>query len=207
MENKPLSSRLIVIGMLAAVLFGVYFLVPSVKETRMGAGTSTPQVLPNQEAKHYKNTTYGIAFDYPSGYVLDEGERGDGHREHYGIVLVREEDSEPRLNSEGPTALTVDIYQNNLDKQTLTGWLIGSNQSNFKLSDGTYASTTIHGREAITYRWSGLYEGETTAFLHNDRIVVVSVTFMTPGDENIDTYKKTFSSLRLSEQDQQGAEQ
>lgn len=180
-------------GVLILAALGVYFLLPSRK-------VEAPETVPPQAApttKHYENAVYGIAFDYPLGYVLDEKERGDGHREHYGIVLIREEDSEPRVNSEGPTAVTIDLYQNNLDKQTLTGWLTGNNQSNFKLSDGTYATTTVDGKEAVTYRWSGLYEGETTAFPHNDRIVAVSVTWLTPEDENVATYKALLASLRL----------
>jgi hypothetical protein len=197
MENKPSPSGYM-IGACVLILaaLGVYFLAPSWQK-------ADPQPAPTPQTaaitKHYENAEYGIAFDHPLGYVLDARERGDGHREHYAIVLIREEDSELRINSEGPTAITIDLYQNNLDNQTLLGWFNGNNVSNFKLSDGTYSSTTIDGREAITYRWSGLYEGVTTAFLHNERIVAVSVTWLTPEDENIDTYKTILSSLRLSE--------
>lgn len=195
MENKTLPTGYIVgAGVLILAALGVYFLLPP-----RNAVAPEPVVTPQttQTMKHYENATYGIAFDYPLGYVLDEGERGDGHRGHYGIVLIREEDSAPRINGEGPTAVSIDLYQNNLDNQTLLGWLTGSNASNFKLSGGTYASSTVDGKEAVTYRWSGLYEGETTAFLHNGRIVAVSVTWLTPEDVNIATHKALLASLRL----------
>ncbi len=154
-------------------------------------GTSSPL------AAEYRNDAYGVSFSYPEGYVLQEGEHGSAHRAHYAVTLIREEDSAPRENSEGPTAISVDIYQNNLDQQQLVSWLKGTNDSNFKLSDGTYASTTVDGVEAVQYRWSGLYEGETTAFRHNGNIIAVSVTYITPQDANIATYRDVLRSFTL----------
>ncbi len=200
MENKPFpSSYVIALCVLALAALGVYFLAPDSEKESMGASTSTPQISILENSEQYENATQGVAFDYPTGYVLDEKERGDARRAHYAIVLIRSEDSEPRVNSEGPTSVNIDLYQNNQGKQTLVGWLTGSNNSNVKLSDGTYTATTVDGREAIVYRWSGLYEGETTLFLHDDTVVAVTVTFITPEDENIATYKAILSSLRLSE--------
>lgn len=192
----------IVVGVpiLLLVALGLFAAVSFLKQPSLQSGVNPPQSSASSTVvEHYDNAAYGIAFDYPTGYVLDAKERGDGHRGHYGIVLIREEDSAPRVDSEGPTAISIDLYQNDLDGQTLVGWLKGSSFSNFKLSDGTYASTTVGGKEAVTYHWSGLYEGETTAFLHGKSVVAVSVTFITPEDVNIDTYKKLLASLKLSE--------
>ena len=199
MDTKRLSTRYIVIGagLLAITALGSCAVLLASKQTP-AQNEVPPRETQSGSTAHYENTLYGIAFDYPTGYILEEGERGDGHRAHYNIVLIRKEDSAPRENSEGPTAITFDLYQNDLDKQTLVGWLRGNNTSNYKLSNGTYASTSVDGREAILYRWSGLYEGETTAFLHKERIVAVAVTFITPEDENIGTYRSVLSSLRLS---------
>lgn len=156
--------------------------------------------------KKYRSESAGVAFSYPADYVLTEAERGNAERSHYSIVLVRAEDAVVPENGEGPTAISIDIYQNNLDKQTLIGWLTDSNQSNFKLSPtGTYASTTVGvsgggGRgevEAVNYRWSGLYEGETTAFVHRDNIVAMSVTWLTPEDRIVSSYRSLMKSLSL----------
>lgn len=144
----------------------------------------------------YTNDAYGITFDYPDGYVLQETERGNAERGHYWVTLIRTEDATPPENGEGPTAISIDIYQNNLDKQTLFDWLTGTNDSNYKLSDGASASTTVAGEDAVSYRWSGLYEGETTAFLRNDNIVAISVTYLTPQDVNITVYRDLIKSIR-----------
>lgn len=147
----------------------------------------------------YNNSAYNISFTYPDGYVLTEGERGDAGGGHYVITLVRKEDASPRENSEGPTTITIDVYHGAVAQAPLLRWLSESNASNFKLSNGTYASTTVAGREAISYRWSGLYEGETTAFRNGGNIVTLSVTWMTPEDTNIPVYRELLRSLRLND--------
>lgn len=149
----------------------------------------------------YVSETYGIAFEYPDSYVLEQGSRGNpgnSERSQYSIVLTRQEDFGPRVDSEGPTTITIDIYDNIPEATSLTKWLFGKNESNFKLSDGAIASTTIDGVEARTYRWSGLYEAETTAFIHNDRIIAVTVTYIAPTDANISVFRDLLASIELT---------
>lgn len=155
-----------------------------------------PQAVVEQS---YTNDLYGISFAYPAGYVLTEGEVGTAERRHYFISIVRDEDAAPRENSEGPAAISFDIYQNDNDKQTLAHWLTSSNESNLKLGDGSYASTTVDTAEAARYSWSGLYQGETTAFLHKNNIVAVSVTYDAPSDEIRTAYAQVLASLHLHE--------
>ena len=97
-----------------------------------------------------------------------------------------------------PTGISIDIYQNDLDRQTLYGWLTGSSASNFKLSpDGTYTTASVDGREAIAYRWSGLYEADNTAFLHKDNIVSIAATYITPDDDSLRVYRGLLNSMEL----------
>ncbi len=156
-----------------------------------------PEIVDENELKIYKNEKYGIKFEYPGGYVLEEGERdtAEGER-HYSIVLVKEVDIEPRINGEGPTAITVDIYQN-VPKLALLDWLKTKKESNFSLSSATAASTTVSGIDAIKYTWSGLYEGESVAFPHKENVIVISVTSLTAQDENIETYRETLESFEV----------
>ncbi len=145
----------------------------------------------------YANGTYGLSFQYPANYLLTEREVGNAERGHYTITLVQEADATPPENGEGPTAITIDMYQNGIDNLTLLAWLTATNDSNFKLGDGTYASTTVDGTEAVSYHWSGLYEGETTAFLHNGNIVAVSVTYLTREDQIRADYYALLAFLNL----------
>jgi hypothetical protein len=187
-----MNKTIVWIVVLLVLGAGIYWIATTQKAT-------APVVFTPTEKNTYNNSTYGIAFNYPKGYVLSEGEKGNAERMHYAIVLVQEADAVLPQNGEGPTAITIDIYQNNLDKLSLLDWLNGTAVSNFKLGDGTYSSTTVGGKEAVSYAWSGLYEGETTAFLHKDNIVAVSVTRLTPEDTILTDYQELLSSVQLSE--------
>jgi len=147
--------------------------------------------------KHYENAEQGIAFSYPETFVMTEAEVGDAERGHYTITLVSAKDATPRKNSEGPVSVTVDVYQNNLDNQSLVAWVTGSGQSNFKLGNQEYATTSSAGLEAVTYRWSGLYNGETTAFETPTAIVAVAVTALAPTDDTVEAYRTVLSSFVL----------
>jgi len=183
---KPAVLGIVVI--LALLITGAFF---------YGGNLMNPPAPQIAENNLYANGVYGISFQYPAGYVLTEREVGNAERGHYNITIVREEDATPPENGEGPTAITIDIYQNNIDNQTLIDWLTNTNASNFKLGDGAYASTTVNGTEAVSYRWSGLYEGETTAFLHDGNIIAVSVTYFTREDQIRADYYALLASLNL----------
>ncbi|MBI5456976.1 hypothetical protein HY969_04545 [Candidatus Kaiserbacteria bacterium] len=142
----------------------------------------------------YSNSTYGISFKYPSTYQLAEKEVGDAHRAHYSIVLMRKEDLPPPQNGEGPPAISIDIYQNDIDRMELVDWVVGTSYSNFKLGTGTYTSTSVSGVEAVRYNWSGLYEGETVAFAHQKNIVAASVTYLDPNND----IRRDFDTLLAS---------
>lgn len=144
----------------------------------------------------YANDLFEFSFSYPTGYLLAESEVGVLGRTHHVISIIKEEDAVPRVNSEGPTAVTVDIYQNDTKPQTLEEWA-QSDESNAKLGDGVMTEGTVDGAPSLRYTWSGLYQGETTVFLHNDRIVAVSVTYMSQADDIYAVYGMLLNSLRL----------
>lgn len=153
----------------------------------------------------YTNEEFGFEFRYPKIYFLEEREVGDARRANYFIMLT-EDTEENRLvregkapEREGPLAITFDIYQNNLDKLSLVKWLTGTDDSNFKLGNGTYGTTTISGREAVVYKWSGLYVADNIAFEHADSIFSVAVTYMNPDDEIRKDFPKILATLRFSQ--------
>jgi len=186
-----MKKRLIRVFIIVVLGVGAYLLLTS--------GLFTPKSEEGSIAvSTYTNEKYGILFTYPKEYILAEAERGNAERSHYSIVMTSPGDTIAPENGEGPTAITIDIYQNNLDKETLLGWLQGNGASNFKLGDGKYSATVVGGTEALQYRWSGLYEGETTAFLHKENVVAVSVTYLDSGDEKTGVYRDIVSTMVLT---------
>lgn len=173
---------------LIIVLTGVYLW--------MVASTEAPQTLVMET---FDNATYGISFKYPSTYALQEREVGDGHRYHYMITLIDKEAlANIPQNGEGPPAITVDIFQNNLDQLSIEEWIRGTNFSNFKLSpDGAISSTTVASAPSLSYTWDGLYRGRSIVFVHDNNIVMISVTLLTPQDQIVGDFDQIVSSVAL----------
>lgn len=177
-----------IIALIILLLIGgsLYFLLKS-------GILESPERLENS----YRNEVYGISFEYPEGYVLDERELGNGERRHYHISLfedtpfVRDLLAGNVIGTEAPPAISVDFFQNNLDNEPLWRWIRGNNNSNWKLSDERYASTTVGGAEAVKYTADGLYRGDYIVFLHGGNVVMLSVTYHTQGDKLRDDFGKT----------------
>lgn len=149
----------------------------------------------------YANDGLGLSFTFPAGYLLaEEDANTPTHRKHH-ITLIREEDAVPVVaGGEGPTAITIDVDQD-LSRTAPYDDVLSIVQStsvyNFQLGDGTYERTSVDGTPAVHYTWSGLYQGETTAFIHNGQVILLSVTYMSPSDQIRTDYQNLLSSFRL----------
>lgn len=147
----------------------------------------------------YSNDKYGISFIYPKDYVLSEIDSpGSEMRKHHVITLIKEENLPPPVGGEGPVSINIDIYQNNLDNQTTEDWIRNTNDSNFKLSEGRLSSTTISDLPALSYRWSGLYNGTTIALASPSWIYAFSVTYLEMGEDIIQDFVSIKDSVKIS---------
>ena len=187
----------ILIGIIVVIVVlvgGFFWLNNYIYQEKQGDGGGEETSVPT-----YTSEKYGISFTYPSTYQLSEREApGSALREHHTITLMRTVDLPAPEGGEGPPAISIDIYQNNLDKQTTEGWIRGSSNSNFKLSpEGRLASTTIDGKPALSYRWSGLYEGTTIALAQPDWIYAFTVTYLEPGADIVQDFVTVRDSVRI----------
>lgn len=157
------------------------------------AGSSFTSQPPQPVSALYSNGVYGISFTYPTTYLLSEESRGASHH----ITLIREEDAVPVVGGgEGPISITIDIYPLPAGL-SLDAWVRGAPESNFALGPGTYDTVTLPGVEGVRYLWSGLYEGETVAFIHQEHVYALSVTFMSPADQIRIDFDTLLESLRV----------
>ena len=192
--------KIVILGLVSICIILTGIFVAATREH------DAPRESVSPTEKMYRSEALGIAFDYPAHYYLEEKNLSTGARTRYALILtedteenraVREGTAGPR---EGPTAITIDIFQNNLDNYTTEKWVRGTNDSNFKLSpDGVLTATLLGGEAALTYRWSGLYEGETVAVARPDFIYAASVTFLTPEDTTRDDFDKVLESVRFTD--------
>lgn len=178
----------------AIVIFLVIFGISTIREeNNLGE-------IKNTNFKEYSNTTYGLSFLYPSEYILTEHDAlGDALRRHHTITLIHKNDLPIPELGEGPQAITVDIYQNNLDAQTGEHWIRNSNESNFKLSEGKLATATIGGSKAFSYRWSGLYEGTSIVTAKPNWIYMFTVTYLEMGSQIIQDFVYIKDAMQIRE--------
>lgn len=162
---------------------------------------------PSPAFQTYRNEALGISFSYPTSYFMEEKQSRSGERDLYEIILT-DDTPENRLvregkapGREGPPAISVSVYQNNLDKLSVDRWIATSGFSQFKLSpDGQISPVTISGTvAALRYRWSGLYEGQSVVFGGpRDTIVSASVTYLGVTDRIVSDFEEILKTMRVS---------
>ncbi len=153
----------------------------------------------------YTNEEFKLHFTYRDGkYYLEEKDATTPQRKHMTIVLTEDTAENFRVRSgqepprEGPLAITIDAYQNNLDKDSAQEWIKNSSNSNFKLSpDGKITSTKVDNRDAYAYLWSGLYNGDSIVVATDEWIYMFSVTYNDPNDEIRKDFRRLMDSVQL----------
>lgn len=182
-------QRIIVALALTMIILGIVFI-------------SRYQNEPETKLKHHTLSEAGISFNYPANYFLEVKDTGSPQRKRTNIILtedteenrlVREGKSSPR---EGPTAITVDIFQN-IEQATPESWVRGNSNSNFKQAYGEPTIFTYKDRDAVSYRWSGLYEGQSVVFAHDGNIIMASVTFITDHETIVRDFENLLESVEL----------
>ena len=186
-------NNIVAIGIFFALLVGGFFVV----KDRIASQDSDKN---SAEELFYSNAAYNISFSYPLAYILSEMDvEGGEMRERRAIILMRKEDMPLPEAGEGPPSITIDIYKNNSEAQTAEEWIRDSSESNFKLGEGVLASTTISGLPALSYRWSGLYEGMTIVRAQPNFIYAFTVTYLEMGAPIVQDFAAIRDSVRISE--------
>lgn len=182
MESKNIAVGIVVV--LAAALGGYLIFnkglpsgVPFVDEKEQQASLNT-----------YSSEELQLSFAYPADYLLEERTINEAQRLHKAVVLVEDNETNRKLVSgeivgDGPTAITVDVFQNNLDKQTAEGFIKNSSNSNYKLGDGELEEGSLAGLQAYRYTWDGLYRGESIVTADDEYVYMFSVTYLEPTDK------------------------
>ncbi len=153
--------------------------------------------------KQYTSTTFNISFNYPRSYfeqiTSHEGERAQN------VVTLFEDTQENRdvvggkaPGREGPPTITIAMFQNDLDKYTTDSFIRNTSFSNFKLSDGIIASTTVAGEAAVRYHASGLYENENVVIARPDYVYMFTVSYLNPNDQIVKDFEDVLASVAFN---------
>lgn len=195
-QNSTMLRTLAFVAIAAVVGAAIYIML----QPERGDTIPTGAEVPAQGKDSYSNAEFGISFTYPDSYVLTERDMpGSAERGHHVITIM---DREAAANipeaGEGPTSITIDFFQNNLDNLTVEQWVKNTSNSNFKLStDQKLTNTTLAGSPALSYTWDGLYWGESIAAENRGYIVVFSVTSISAEDQIRSDFVGVLESIRF----------
>jgi hypothetical protein len=178
-----MKSKIIIILIIAVVLGGFWFAKNKI--------SSSPEPV-----QKYSSSQYGISFSYPENYVLSEQDISNPELQaHHSIILMRKEDLPPPVDGEYPPSITIDIYPNT--SGTAEAWARTSPQSNFNSGEKVISNLTIAGEPAISYRWSGLYEGTTIATVKSNTLYVLTVTYLEMGAPIVQDFVTIRDSIKF----------
>lgn len=190
MRNQALSKTVITVTLiLVAASTALYFL---------SKRNSTPVALAT-----YANDVYGVSFDYPKTYDLTETSK-DAEGNGPGVVVtLTDKGWKTPKDGEGPTAITVGMYDNsavkNIKQNPVEAWILNSTSSNFKLSkQNRPGETRIGDKEAYLYTWDGLYQGTSVVTEHKNNIIMFTVTYDGETDlKKREDFSKMMESVRF----------
>lgn len=150
----------------------------------------------------YGSEVYGISFAYPTMYYLHEREAGTPERPQGSIVLVEDTQenrdlingvsTEPR---EGPTSITIDIYEN---PNQLSALAWAERDTNWTISNRATTTVAVGGFEGVSFSWDGLYAGKTVVVAAGDKAYVFSVTWMTAEDRILTDFDAILEMISFS---------
>lgn len=149
-----------------------------------------------EENGRYEVVGYDISFGLPEGYKTFEVT--DSVNSRHSVVLTREDSGSLPENGEGPTSISIDIFEVPVTTD-VEQWIRNTSFSNFNLATGEITDTVIDTLLAKRYSWDGLYSGRSVVLEHNGRIIMASGTYLTPQDPIYADFERVISSIRLGE--------
>lgn len=174
----------------AILSFGAYMYLSPQEADTLDSGLVT-----------YTSEVHGLTFKYPKTYFLEEQEVGNGERSHYVIILTEDTEENKAVREgrapgrEGPVSVSIDIYQNDLDRLSAENWIKTTSDSNYKMSpDGVLTPYSVSGLPGYIYRWSGLYEAVAVAVSNDRFIYAFTSTYITPEDPIREVFDKVVES-------------
>ncbi len=150
--------------------------------------------------KIYVSDDLNLRFEYPPHYFLERKNMTGQARTRTSLILTEDnEENRSRREGqapagEGPVSINIDVYPNPTG-QSAESWVKNVDESNYKLSaNGLLTATSVEHKDAISYKWSGLYEADNVVVSTDKFIYSFSVTYTSPEDQ----IRSDFQSLLKS---------
>ena len=193
MNKTQYSIAFIALILVAGYVGYTTFYAPPQEET-------TPNTIGEVSAEAtvpYVNDTYGFSLEYTDEYTPFEAPVEGA----YIVTFVRNADVDALLANtgatEGPTAMTIEIFPNNHDLSAVE-WINAESRSNLSFGTGEYAELELNGTKGVTYAWEGLYQAGTIVFANNENIYMLTVTFNDIEEKIVADFNRMVSTFVLN---------
>lgn len=147
----------------------------------------------------YENYLYSFKFEYPANLYMKEREPNTSDKSQLSIILVdgtKENidliEGKPTPAREGPTGVTIEVYEN--DKPSAPEeW--AKQDSNWSIGNKQLSNVMVGYEKGVSYNWSGLYEGKSVIVTQGNVTYVFSVTWMSPEDQILKDFDMILASF------------
>jgi hypothetical protein len=163
---------------------------PTLKEKEI----SRVVYLNGGQLSQYTDEEIGLQFEFnsiPNGYTLEEAEDINTIKT---LTLQSSKEYSP-INSDGTPAITIEVF-NPGPNTTPNDWILNYPHSNYTLESKT-ENIEIDNKNALSYNWNGLYQGETTTVAHKGWVYSISVMYNEKNSQIYKDYKDLLSSIKI----------
>lgn len=142
----------------------------------------------------------GLTFTYPPTLYMKERVANEAKLERSVVLVENSESNRAILNGtapvagEGPPSITIDIYKN---PQHLTPEEWMRQDTNWTQQSIARDGIVIGGLPAVSFDWSGLYEGNSSIVSFGDHIYVFSYTWLSADDVVIKEVSDVLDSVKF----------
>ncbi len=176
---SPLFKIIAGVLVVGALAYGIAFATSRYLVSRLD-GTGGVQA-PQTTLQQYSSED-GVSFMYPASYELSSRTEGNAER-RWDVLVLLPKGYVPPQGGEGPPAISLSVFPNP-EGLSLDAWVRGDARSNWKLIVDERASRpmTVGGEPALWYHYSGLYEVDSVAVAHANKIFLFSGDWLDPQD-------------------------
>lgn len=179
-------KKLISIGIAILIVLGIVYVF---WHNRVEAPVSQTTAL-----KQYISREYGVSFEYPGGYNVEEKNiKQAGTRFYYQVILTDGVMGDKPMD--GPANISMEIFGNTLEKQSAEKFVLNSDYSNFNLSNKKLETKTYGTMGGVQYTHDGLYA--TSAFVTATDKYIFKFSVSIDDKKMVSDYENILKTVRI----------
>lgn len=189
-----MSKVILAVAGAAVLITGGFFVLNNYIYEEKQVDGETPGI----ELATYANPEFSMR--HSEEYIAVEPAEGAETRVAVSFYLKEDWEEFQRApeNREGPVAVTVEMFLNE-EGLSPEAWAASDSRSNLPLGSGDYVAVEVNGVRGIAYGWSGLHEGLSVALGKEQKIYVVSVTYLSLDERIVNDFPGFLETFEIAQ--------